>query len=191
MAHFPSLCYLTGVQENLSSTTLVLAGGMGALGLVLPPLFHVLGSGAVFLPMHLPLVTLGFLVPPRVSLQVVLLVPLLSSLATGMPPLFPTVPAMILELGAACLTGWILYRSWRKPLVLALPAALLAGILAGSAATWAFLTAGPLLGLHLPRTATLLSRVAAALPGYAIQLAGVPLLLGAASRFLSREEARA
>ncbi len=175
-------------MENLSATTLVLAGGMGALGLVLPPLFHLFGSGAVFLPMHLPLLTLGFLVPPRVSLQVVFLVPLLSSLATGMPPLFPTVPAMILELGAACFTGWTLHRKRKISLPFALPAALLAGILAGSGATWIFLSLGPALGLHLPRTASLLARVAAALPGYAIQLAGVPLLLQAARRVLPSQE---
>ncbi len=177
------------MTRSISSRTLILAGGMGALGLVLPPLFHVFGSGAVFLPMHLPLVTLGFLVPPGVSLQVVLVVPLLSSLATGMPPLFPTVPAMIVELGAACLAGWTLYRKARLPLALALPAALLTGILAGSAATWVFLSLGPALGLHLPRRTTLLARVAAALPGYVIQLAGVPLLLHGAGRFLPPREA--
>jgi len=166
-------------RPTLSSTTLILAGGLGALGLVLPPLFHVLGSGAVFLPMHLPLVALGFLVPPRVSLQVVLVVPFLSSMATGMPPLFPTVPAMVAELGTVCLVGWTLFVKFSKPWALALPAALAAGILAGDAATWVLLTLGPALGIHVPRTTTILARTAAALPGYAIQLAGVPLLVRA------------
>lgn len=97
-------------------------GGLfGAAALVLPVLFHLVHLGHVFMPMYLPLMALPFFVGPAVAILVAALVPMLSALLTGMPPLFPPVaPVMSLEL--ACMAGLVaLVRRYRPSLpVLAL-----------------------------------------------------------------------
>ncbi|HID06761.1 MAG TPA: hypothetical protein EYP10_06395, partial [Armatimonadetes bacterium] len=47
-----------------SPREIVLAGLFSALGVLLPILFHIVGLGKTFLPMHLPILTLGFLASP-------------------------------------------------------------------------------------------------------------------------------
>jgi len=82
---------------------LAYCGSFGAAALPLPPLFHVLHLGHVFLPMFLPLVTLAFLVPPGPAVLTGAVVPLLSGALTGMPPFWPPVgPFLAVELGMTC-----------------------------------------------------------------------------------------
>ena len=59
-----------------------------ALCVIVPFLFHLVGLGAIFLPMFLPILLAGFLIEFRFALLVGLLGPLTSSLTTGMPPFF-------------------------------------------------------------------------------------------------------
>lgn len=78
---------------------LVRAGLFIGLGIVLPMLFHFTGiSGKVLLPMHIPVLLGGFYIEKKYMILVGVLTPLLSSILTGMPPLYPMVPIMILEL---------------------------------------------------------------------------------------------
>ena len=67
-----------------------------ALGLLLPSMFHMIGAGTVFLPMHIPVLLCGMLCGGAYGAAVGAIVPLLSSLLTGMPPIFPVAPAMML-----------------------------------------------------------------------------------------------
>ena len=91
--------------KNMITTALCIA-----LGLVLPSAFHLVGAGSVFLPMHIPVLLCGLLCGWQYGAVCGGIVPLLSSVVTGMPPIFPTAPAMMLELCAyGCLTG-LLYR---------------------------------------------------------------------------------
>ena len=80
--------------RKLTATALCLA-----LGMVLPSLFHMLGAGQVFLPMHIPVLLCGLLCGWPYGAFCGLVLPLLSSL-TGMPPLYPTAIAMMFELCA-------------------------------------------------------------------------------------------
>ncbi|OGJ87375.1 MAG: hypothetical protein A2268_14575 [Candidatus Raymondbacteria bacterium RifOxyA12_full_50_37] len=74
-------------------------GVFGAAALLLPLVFHLFHLGHVFMPMYLPLVTLGFFVRPLPAGLTALLAPLLSGAATGMPPFYPPVgPIMSIEL---------------------------------------------------------------------------------------------
>ncbi|WP_411655806.1 ECF transporter S component [Anaeromassilibacillus sp. SJQ-1] len=59
-----------------------------ALGLLLPTVFHVFGTGAgtALLPMHLPVLLCGLLCGWQYGAACGILVPLLSSILTGMPP---------------------------------------------------------------------------------------------------------
>lgn len=105
------------------------AGAFGAAALLLPFLFHMLQLGHVFMPMYIPLVTLAFYVSPAVAMTTAFLVPLLSSVLTGMPPLYPPIaPIMALEL--AIMAGAIALSRRRLTTVPA-PGILVAVLIAG------------------------------------------------------------
>ncbi len=76
----------------------ILVGSLfAALGVVVPILFHLVGLGRVFLPMHLPILAAGFFVSPVVAAVAGFVTPWVSSFLTGMPPL-PVAVLMSLEL---------------------------------------------------------------------------------------------
>ena len=105
------------------------AGAFGAAALLLPFLFHVLQLGHVFMPMYIPLVALAFYASPPVAATTALLVPLLSSVLTGMPPMYPPIaPIMALELAFMGGVIALARRRWPAvPVVVVLPLALIAG----------------------------------------------------------------
>lgn len=71
-----------------------------AIGIVLPSVFHAFNlGGKVFLPMHIPVLMCGLLVGKRYGFLSGILIPLLSSILTGMPPIFPVAVIMSIELG--------------------------------------------------------------------------------------------
>lgn len=99
-----------------------------ALGLVLPIFFHLVGaSGAIFLPMHIPVLLCGLVLGWRSGLCVGLLTPLLSTLLTGMPPIMPVAPMMAVELALYGVGSGYFYtvRSW--PLLPSLIGAMVLG----------------------------------------------------------------
>lgn len=106
---------------------LSLAGLLGALGLLLPIGFHALGwGGKIFLPMHLPILVGGFLLNASIAGSLGLIVPLLSAVLTGMPPLAPPVaPLMAIELLIKGSVASFAYRRLRLPLAAALLLALI------------------------------------------------------------------
>ncbi len=67
-----------------------------ALGVLFPILFHLFGLGPVFLPMFLPILTAGFVLPPVFAVLVGVVTPLVSFLLTQMPP-FLILPLMMSE----------------------------------------------------------------------------------------------
>lgn len=149
----------------------VLGGLFTALGVVLPMLFHLVGLGKVFLPMHLPVVTAGFLVRPAVAASVGVSVPLLSAALTGMPPL-PLAPLMAVELAILASSASLFYRRLRLPWWASLPLAILCG-----RTSWVLmvLILAPL--LHLPERMLSLASIVAGLPGTALQLLVVPMVV--------------
>ena len=106
---------------------LPLAAMLTALGVLLPQLFHMLGLGSTFLPMFLPVLAAGLLLPPRPVLTVGVLTPLLSWMLTGMPPLSPPIlPLMLVELPAAAAVAGLLRRRLRWPVIVAVAGAMAA-----------------------------------------------------------------
>ena len=102
--------------------------------------------------------------------------PLLSSLLTGMPPAFPTLPAMMLELCAYGVLTGLFYRKLRGNLYLSLIGAMLGGRAVSGIANAVLLgIAGKPYGF----TVFLTSAFVTALPGIVIQLVAVPLLVAA------------
>lgn len=159
-------------RSNLKSLTL--AAFFVALGLVLPTLFHTIGAGTVFLPMHIPVLLCGFVCGWQYGALCGLVTPLLSSLLTGMPPIWPTAPAMMLELCAYGLLTGLLYRALRQNVYLALLGAMIGGRMVSGLANALFLgLAGKPYGLHAFLTASFVT----ALPGIVLQLVLVPLVV--------------
>ena len=100
----------------------------------------------------------------------------LSSLLTGMPPAFPTLPAMMLELCAYGVLTGLFYRKLRGNLYLSLIGAMLGGRAVSGIANAVLLgIAGKPYGF----TVFLTSAFVTALPGIVIQLVAVPLLVAA------------
>ena len=158
---------------------------MGGLGLLLPIGFHALGwGGRVFLPMHLPVVVAGFLVSPAPAVTLGVVVPFLSSVLTGMPPLAPPIaPLMALELAAKAGAASLLYRSLRAPMWLALPVAIVADWAVLALTAW--LAAG-VFAIKAGAIQYVGAAVATSLPGTILQVIAVPLTVLAIERRVPR-----
>lgn len=162
---------------------LSLAGLLGALGLLLPIGFHMLGwLGKVFLPMHLPIVVGGFLLSAGTAAGLGLIVPLLSGALTGMPP-FPLAPLMSAELAVKAVVASLLYRRLGAPMWLALPAALIADWLVLALAALAL---ADFFAIGRPPLAYVLGVIALGWPGTLLQLIGVPAAVKTIERRVPR-----
>ncbi len=152
---------------------MIISAVMAALGLALPVAFHAVGLGSHFLPMLLPLLVNGFLVPLPWAVLTGAIVPLISSLATGMPPMYPPVAAQM-SLEGAVLGGVAaaLYRSQPRRLWPALLSAVVLCRLSGLTASW-FLARL----FDLPAGFVSAAMLVRSLPGVALQIALVPLVV--------------
>lgn len=153
-----------------------------ALAIALPPVFHAVKLGSVFLPMYLPVLAGAFFLPARHAALAGLAAPLLSAALTGMPPFWPPVAAwMAGELSAAGAVVALADGRWRLRPVLSVAAGLAAARLVQAALVLA--TAG--LADLPPRFLTAAAFVAS-WPGMVLALVAVP----AAVALLRREPAR-
>jgi hypothetical protein len=157
---------------------MVISAAMAALALVLPAAFHAVGLGNKFLPMLLPLLLNGFLVPLPWAIFTGFAAPLISCLATGMPPLYPPV-VLAVALEGAVLGGVAsaIYRSRPARRWIALLGAVAAGRIAAVAAAWCLAHA-----FNLPRGLSVAAVLLQGAPGVALQLVVVPIVLAQLSR---------
>jgi hypothetical protein len=152
---------------------MVISAVMAALALTLPVAFHVVGLGSKFLPMLLPLLLNGFLVPFGWAAGTALAVPWISALATGMPPLYPPLAAVVSAEGAVLAgTAALLYGRGKRNVWIALIPAVLAGRITSFALTWTLAAA-----FALPPALASIAKLVEGAPGVALQLAVVPALL--------------
>lgn len=146
-----------------------------AVGLILPVVFHYISlGGQVFLPMHIPVLIGGFLLSPAYAATVGLVIPVLSSIFTGMPQM----PFALIMMAELCTYGFvvsIVYRWYIKSIY----AALIIGMIAGRAVScignyvlYAFIAGKPFPFAAYLNTITLM-----ALPGIAIQFLLIPALI--------------
>ena len=86
-----------------------------ALGMVLPFMTgQIKEIGDSLLPMHLAVMLCGFVSGHRYGLVVGLILPILRSMAFGMPPLYPNSVWMALELGTYGFVTGFLYNKLNK-----------------------------------------------------------------------------
>ncbi len=152
-----------------------------ALSVLLPIAFHATGMGGrVFLPMHIPVLLAGFLVGPLCGLVVGLLAPILSHLLTGMPPPY-AVPLMSLELPIYGLVAGLTYYRMKLNIYVSLVAAMIVGRLMFGLGLYVLA-----MFMELPYTAAAFfsagGAITAGLPGIALQLAIIPIVVAAVKR---------
>lgn len=166
---------------------LVLAGLFIALGILFPIVFHTFGAaaGRVFLPMHIPVLLAGFFLPPGYAAIVGIVTPLLSSVLTGMPLLYPSGILMAVELCLYALAASLMYRRLARkgrkgivPIIASLLVAMAAGRVAAGLGVWVLVG---LFGADMPSPlAYIAGGVATGLPGIVIQIVLVPAIVLAA-----------
>lgn len=160
--------------RNLTGTALSIA-----LGLVVPMIFHAVGLGAAFSPMHLPVLLCGFCFGPWYGLFCGLVCPFISSITTGMPPLFPTCLTMTFELGAYGLLSGLLYRHYKLNIYLSLIITMIVGRIVGGIVSAIVLSAtGTAYSFELFFGAYFITT----LPGIIVELIVIPLLVYALTK---------
>ena len=81
-----------------------------AIGIILPMVVHMSGiNGAIFLPMHIPVLISGLILGSSLGLIVGIISPTLNHIITGMPPI-PILWIMLVELAVYGLVSGYLYR---------------------------------------------------------------------------------
>ncbi len=142
-----------------------------AMGVVLPIAFHgIQNAGSIFLPMHIPVLLCGLLCGPWYGLVCGILAPLLSSVLTGMPPA-AILPSMLCELAVYGLCTGLLMKSTSNVFISLIGAMLAGRVVAGLVKACIF-NAG-----NYTLKAWVASSFVTALPGIAIQLVLIPLLM--------------
>lgn len=162
------------MTTKFSTRRLCTAALLVAVGLILPQVFHMVGGkavGSVFSPMHLPVLVSGLLLGPALGAAVGFLTPLLSALATGMPPM-AILPFMLCELTAYGAVSGVLAR--RFPLYPSLIGAQVAGRVVYAAALF---VGGTVFGMQCAAPASVLTSIVTGLPGIVLQLALAPAVV--------------
>ncbi len=158
---------------KLTNRDITLTALFVTLGITLPLVFHQIAlAGRILSPMHIPVFLAGVFVGPMSGLIVGLVCPGMSFLLTGMPPPY-AVPLMSLELPVYGVAMGLLIR-WIKFPVLSLLLAMILGRLAFALGLFIF---GLFLSLPYGPEAFIKISVITGLPGIAIQLILIPLLI--------------
>jgi hypothetical protein len=144
-----------------------------ATAVVLPQFFHLLGLGATFLPMFLPIMLGSFLLTWKFALVLAILPPVVSFVITGMPPMVPPIlPIMLTELIAIAMIISFITVHFKKPFWLALSLAIIIDrLLLFLIVNWI----APLLGYNHPIFR--LALVGSGIPGIIMQIIVIPLAL--------------
>lgn len=99
-------------MKEYKTRKIAFAGMFIAIGILLPQAFHIFGqqAGTTFLPMEFPILLAGLLLGPFYGGIVGGIVPILSSLFTGMPPV-PRLYFMIFQtISYGIVTGCLMKR---------------------------------------------------------------------------------
>ena len=159
----------------MRTNKLVLTSLFIACGLLLPMAFHSFGMGGrTFLPMHIPVFMGGLLLGWLPGFIIGALTPLLSSILTGMPPLIPSLPMMIVELALFGLVAGNLYHDKRYNIYLSLSIAMFVGRMGAAVVLMLF---ADMLGIHVPPLAYVAATFMTGLLGVVAQFVFIPPLV--------------
>lgn len=153
-----------------------------ALCVVLPQAFHAVpNAGAIYLPMHIPVLLCGLICGWSYGMLCGLAGPALSALLTGMPPA-AVLPGMLVECGVYGLAAGLLMQLVRTKhlyadLYISLAAAMLLGRVVSGIAKALIFSAG-----SYSMASWVAGSFVTALPGIVIQLALLPSIVYALMR---------
>ncbi|WP_312938956.1 ECF transporter S component [Oscillibacter sp.] len=168
-------------MQTKSLREIILSGLFIASGIILPGIFHMYGMGTSFSPMHIPVLLAGFFISIPYAIAVGALTPFLSSIFTGMPPIFPIMPYMVLELATYGAIASLLYRKLNANVYVALIGSMIAGRIVAGFAVWVLAT---FFAASLPGPIIFIAgTVTNAIPGIAIQLVFIPALVVILNRY--------
>ncbi len=154
------------------SKEVIVAGLFVCIGIILPMVFHVVGPGTIFLPMHIPVLLSGFVLSLPYAILVGLITPVLSSTLTGMPPIFPVLPYMTIELLFYSIGVFLFYRVFKHSIYGSLIFAMITGRIAAMSIVWMLIN---LTIAKLPDPFTFISgAIITGLPGILVQLLLIP-----------------
>lgn len=156
---------------------LVIAAVLLALGVVLPMIVHMTGvNGAIFLPMHIPVLISGLVVGSPLGLIVGIISPIINNLLTGMPAI-PFLWVMLVELGIYGYISGYLYRKVKMTLMPSLIISMIIGRVGGALMV---LILGKGFGMPVPPIDKFLQGATiVALPGIIIQIILIPMIVNA------------
>ncbi|MEG1845609.1 MAG: ECF transporter S component [Oscillospiraceae bacterium] len=116
-------------MKKIKAKTITTAGIIIALGVLIPQIFHLIGGkslGNMLLPMHLPILIGGFILPTVPAMLCGIIAPIISSLLTGMPPM-PRLIFMVFELAAYGFFTSLFFKKLKLNAILSLVLSMLCG----------------------------------------------------------------
>lgn len=177
------------MKKGFSTRDLILAGVLLALGIVIPMIFHTVGiMGTVFLPMHIPVLIGGLLISPVLALLLGIITPLLNSVLTGMPPMFPMAAIMMFELGVYGLAASLATRNLKLSTMPSLIISMIVGRLAAGVTVFVL---SSYFGVQMDAIMFVKGGIITGLPGMAIQLILIPSLVYALNKVNINADANA
>ena len=156
---------------------LVNAGLLIAVGILIPTVFHFAGiNGAIFLPMHIPVLISGFILGPTLGSIIGLVTPFLNHILTGMPPT-PIVWIMLVELTVYGLLSGLTFKKMNIKLMPSLIISMIGGRIG---AVFTLLALQKAFNIPMPNIRSYIYGITiTAIPGIIIQIIFIPLLMKA------------
>lgn len=160
-------------MKKQTTVGLILAALFTALGVLFPMVFHAFGMGGpVFLPMHIPVLLCGLICGWKYGGLVGLIVPFLSSVLTGMPPIYPVAVYMAIELITYGMASGVLIKKYN--IIVALVGTMIIGRVALGIGQFIILgLSGKAFGL----VSFLTSAFITGLPGIVTQIIIIPIIM--------------
>ncbi|KNF07940.1 hypothetical protein CLPU_11c01090 [Gottschalkia purinilytica] len=163
------------MNNKFTTKDLVLTGILLGLGLIIPMVFHLFGgTGPIFLPMHISVLIGGFLLPPYFALVLGIATPLLSSVVTGMPPIFPIGIIMMAELGSYGLITSLISKKFETLVIPSLVTAQVVGRIVAGITVFILST---FFGVKMNPIIFVKGSIITGIPGILIQLILIPTLI--------------
>jgi hypothetical protein len=158
-----------------STNEIILSGLFIAIGVLLPVIFHLFGGGSIFLPMHIPVLISGFFLGVPYAVAVGVITPIISSILTGMPPIFPIMPYMVFELAAYGLFTSLLFNKFKFNVYFSLLGSMIIGRIIAGIAVWVLVL---LFAAKLPSPIIFIyGAIIKGIPGIIIQLIFIPTIV--------------
>lgn len=145
------------------------------VGIILVTLTHKLKlDGSIFLPIYIPIILAGYLLPKSFVLSMAILLPLSSYFMSGMPNLYPTMLIIIVELSALGICISDFYRKSEMTIAMSLITSIICSKLI--LALFLFILAA-FFSVELDPMLYIINGVKKGFPGIIIQLIIIPGLV--------------